>query len=1230
MKLLLSILLVLFSAISNAQVMGRQNVDTYPRSASFTIKGLTYLPIGYNYTGFKRYPCIIFLHGAGEAGSTTADLARLYGSTGSVTGRIAGGWNADVVHPITGALDTFIVISPQMSSWSAGYNELLYIYPDVVSRYRIDTSRVYLFGTSAGGAGAWQTMGSNNSTFMKKFAAIVTASAAEAGDANGYNYLQVADNIRYMKRDSVAARTITGENDFTLDKDVQYHNRSNLDNPVVPNQLIVIQTIGHESWNRGFDPSFRPTNSYKGKTGACNNGCNNGGVPLIPNTNGSAVRGSGVTRDSLNSYEWAILHQRVYPNSPTPVAAAGTDITITLPTSTTTLNGGGSSGGTGGTITGYLWEKKLGPSSGSITSPTASSTGLTGLVAGKYTFRLSVTNNVGLTHTDDINVIVIGGTYGHPVASLTSTPTQYISTTSATITMAVAVNGSTIHKTTWQKVKVPGQAVKKLGVIGSSTSAGTGATASDSMMTQRVYNTLEDTLGIVNQLDNKSLSGLSVWAGRPTGSSGSFDAPDVARNITAMLAGSSNDVILVFYPSNDYDSSVTVQHVLEAYKLIYDAGTAAGKIMYLGTTLPREAFGGAARLFLREISDSLRLRWPDNHFDSHSPVTDYDGVTALYNEGDNIHQNNAGHRILANKIISMNPFKNWATSASVITSPNSLSTTVTGLVDGTHIFMGTVEDAHGQTANVFTTIVVSTVGNVSPVADAGIDQSITLPVNTVNVSGSGSSDADGTISSYAWTKISGPSTFTIASASNQNTAINGLVEGTYVFRLTVTDNGGATDTDDITIEVEPAPPVPTCSGVKYTAYPAGDDDGYYDNIDLQPGDTLVLEGDFSYVFIEGKHGLRTCPIVVMNSNAGPVRLFNDQMEIRNSSYITVTGTGSADYYGFYVQGSALGTLALEKNGLSITGKSSNIKVTRMNITHVAMGIMIKEDPGCDVSQNFPNHVMDSIDIYDNWVHMTWLQGMYMGNTSPDNGPDSYDPRPEVCEGDTVYPQPTRLGNIRVYNNIVDSTGRSGIQLSAASGGKSYILSNNVKHSGMGGDEAQPNGILVGSYSNVVISGNTVTNTLTHGIASEGANGVDNIVIEGNIIDSSGYLRSWDLEGQTLPFDIASRPVYDNNRIWPYSIFIKTVENLELGTTGFTIRNNTLGIKKKAGYSIGLLDPDGYFRQSGNIICNNTYTVGGAVNVNQETPTSVSYGVDCPTDIRQYFLKNKNVQHKFVQ
>lgn len=91
--------------------------------------------------------------------------------------------------------------------------------------------------------------------------------------------------------------------------------------------------------------------------------------------------------------------------------------------------------------------------------------------------------------------------------------------------------------------------------------------------------------------------------------------------------------------------------------------------------------------------------------------------------------------------------------------------------------------------------------NKPPKAVAGPDQVITLPIDSVLLDGRQSSDPDGTISSYLWTKISGPSSFTISSSSVAITIVKILVEGVYQFELKVTDNGGLTAKDTIQITV---------------------------------------------------------------------------------------------------------------------------------------------------------------------------------------------------------------------------------------------------------------------------------------------------------------------------------------------------------------------------------------------------------------------------------------------
>ncbi|MEB8330800.1 hypothetical protein OO009_15715, partial [Flavobacteriaceae bacterium KMM 6897] len=92
-----------------------------------------------------------------------------------------------------------------------------------------------------------------------------------------------------------------------------------------------------------------------------------------------------------------------------------------------------------------------------------------------------------------------------------------------------------------------------------------------------------------------------------------------------------------------------------------------------------------------------------------------------------------------------------------------------------------------------------------PVADAGADQTITLPTNSATFNGTGTDPDGGAISSYQWTQQpGGPNTATMSGEDTADLAVSGLVEGNYVFRLTVTDDQNETGTDDVALVVQSA------------------------------------------------------------------------------------------------------------------------------------------------------------------------------------------------------------------------------------------------------------------------------------------------------------------------------------------------------------------------------------------------------------------------------------------
>lgn len=93
--------------------------------------------------------------------------------------------------------------------------------------------------------------------------------------------------------------------------------------------------------------------------------------------------------------------------------------------------------------------------------------------------------------------------------------------------------------------------------------------------------------------------------------------------------------------------------------------------------------------------------------------------------------------------------------------------------------------------------------NKVPIADAGTSDTITLPIKTITLAGSGT-DADGNIVAYLWSQVAGPRATSIENPGSPSTIVNGFVEGKYLFQLMVTDNAGATGVDTVSISVAPA------------------------------------------------------------------------------------------------------------------------------------------------------------------------------------------------------------------------------------------------------------------------------------------------------------------------------------------------------------------------------------------------------------------------------------------
>jgi len=139
---LIIIVLLAFSFLANAQSNEAQRQTdkkfrkTMKKEVAFNY--LLYLPEGYGKS--KRFPLMLFLHGSGERGDSLG-LVEKQGPP-----KVAEAMNLP-----------FIIVSPQCPAgkwWDV--EALKYLLDDLMKKYNVDKSRVYLTGLSMGGYGAWE------------------------------------------------------------------------------------------------------------------------------------------------------------------------------------------------------------------------------------------------------------------------------------------------------------------------------------------------------------------------------------------------------------------------------------------------------------------------------------------------------------------------------------------------------------------------------------------------------------------------------------------------------------------------------------------------------------------------------------------------------------------------------------------------------------------------------------------------------------------------------------------------------------------------------------------------------------------------------------------------------------------------------------------------------------------------------------------------------------------
>jgi len=187
-----------------------------------SLKYYVYLPEGYD-SSKKKWPLVMFLHGAGERGDDL-NLLKIHGP---------------VMQVDKGQKFPFILVAPQCpdgSWWTEHLDDLNSLLDLVEAKYSVDKKRVYLTGISMGGEGTWKLAMSH----PDRFAAIVPI----CGKGNPW--------LAYRLKD-VPVWAFHGDKDSVIPVSESINMEKALKDLKAEVKLTLYPGVDHNSWTQTYD-----------------------------------------------------------------------------------------------------------------------------------------------------------------------------------------------------------------------------------------------------------------------------------------------------------------------------------------------------------------------------------------------------------------------------------------------------------------------------------------------------------------------------------------------------------------------------------------------------------------------------------------------------------------------------------------------------------------------------------------------------------------------------------------------------------------------------------------------------------------------------------------------------------------------------------------------------------------------------------------------------------------